>query len=89
MPTDALRALVEELEKVYDIVLIVTGTLGATEQSPTFRGVADGAVLVLIEGKVDSPQAAADVHWIETAGTPVVGAVVLARHKLQKAPAIV
>ncbi|PPH98007.1 hypothetical protein C5C56_11630 [Rathayibacter sp. AY1D1] len=89
MPTDALRALVEELEKVYDIVLIVTGTLGATEQSPTFRGVADGAVLVLIEGRVDSPQAAADVHWIETAGTPVVGAVVLARHKLQKAPAIV
>lgn len=89
MGPDPLRSLVQELEKVYDIVLIITGTLGATEQSVAFRGVADGAVLVLIEGKVDSPQAAADVHWIETAGTPVVGALLLARHKLQKAPAIV
>jgi capsular polysaccharide biosynthesis protein len=89
MAADRLHSLVEELEKVYDIVLVIAGTLGATEQSVAFRGVADGAVVVLIEGKVDGQQAAADVHWIETAGTPVVGAVLLARHKLQKAPAIV
>ncbi|KZX22072.1 Wzz/FepE/Etk N-terminal domain-containing protein [Rathayibacter tanaceti] len=89
MAIEPLRSLVEELEKVYDVVLVVTGTLGATEQSITFRGVADAAVLVLVEGRVDAPQAAADLHWIETAGTPVVGAVLLTRRRLQKAPAIV
>ncbi|PTL72667.1 hypothetical protein C1I63_07275 [Rathayibacter caricis DSM 15933] len=86
---EALRAVIRELEQVYDIVLLITGVVGSTEESIAFRGLADAAVLVLVEGKVEGRQAAADTHWIETAGTPVVGALVVARRRLQKAPAIV
>jgi capsular polysaccharide biosynthesis protein len=86
---EALRAVIRELEQVYDIVLLITGVVGSTEESIAFRGLADAAVLVLVEGKVEGRQAAADTHWIETAGTPVVGALVVARRRLQKTPAIV
>ncbi|OOB89780.1 Wzz/FepE/Etk N-terminal domain-containing protein [Rathayibacter sp. VKM Ac-2630] len=86
---EALRAVVRELEQAYDIVLLITGVVGSTEESIAFRGLADAAVLVLVEGKVEGRQAAADTHWIETAGTPVVGALVVARRRLQKTPAIV
>jgi len=86
---EALRAVIRELEQAYDIVLLITGVVGSTEESIAFRGLADAAVLVLVEGKVEGRQAAADTHWIETAGTPVVGALVVARRRLQKTPAIV
>ncbi len=78
-----LPALIEELQRSYDIVLIDTPALRDYEDAVSISGLTEAIIFVIAAGKTPSPNAKKSVERLQLAGRAITGTVMNRMDPLQ------